>query len=189
MRVRTLVRSGFSAGALLSILVVSARAQDHGCAAVAHQETSAADEAYAHGRYEAAESLYVKALSDNPHDAALSAAMVRTLLHEGRVSDAAAQANRGIADNPTAAAALTAKAEVEYRKGQPWLALETLHTVEKQTTATREHICLAAGSCASTRCMHRSAGNCRRLTTSIPETRTSSGRGCTSFPRHMTLKA
>lgn len=131
MRVRTLVRSGFSAGALLSILVVSARAQDHGCAAVAHQETSAADEAYAHGRYEAAESLYVKALSDNPHDAALSAAMVRTLLHEGRVSDAAAQANRGIADNPTAAAALTAKAEVEYRKGQPWLALETLHTVEK----------------------------------------------------------
>lgn len=131
MRVRTLLRSGFGAGALLFVLVVSARAQGHGCAAVTRQETSAADEAYAHGRYEAAEALYVKALSDNPHDAALSAAMVRTLLHEGRVSDAATQANKGIADNPTAAAALTAMAEVQYGKGQPWLALETLRTVEK----------------------------------------------------------
>jgi tetratricopeptide (TPR) repeat protein len=131
MRVRTLLRSAFSAGALLSVLVVPAPAQGHGCAAVAHQETSTADEAYGHGRYEAAEVLYVKALSDNPHDVALSAAMVRTLLHEGRVSDAATQANRGIADSPTAAATLTAMAEVEYGKGQPWLALETLHTVEK----------------------------------------------------------
>ncbi|MGB9415934.1 MAG: aspartyl protease family protein, partial [Acidobacteriaceae bacterium] len=131
MRVRTLLRSGFSAGALLSVLVISARGQSSGCTAVTHQQTSTADEAYAHGRYEAAEALYVKALSDNPHDAALSAAMVRTLLHEGRVGDAAAQANRGIADNPAAAAALTAMAEVEYRKGQPWLALETLHTVER----------------------------------------------------------
>ena len=112
-------------------LLFPQRAQGHGCAAVTHQPMTAADEAYAHGRYESAEALYVKALSDNPHDAALSAARVRTLLHEGRVSDAAVQANRGIADNPTAAAALTAMAEVEYRKGQPWLALETLRTVEK----------------------------------------------------------
>ncbi|HEX6773747.1 MAG TPA: tetratricopeptide repeat protein [Acidobacteriaceae bacterium] len=118
-------------GALLSVLVVSARAQGQKCAAVAHQETSPADEAYAHGRYADAESLYAKALSENPRDAGLSAARVRALLHEERVSDAVEQANRGIASSPTSAAALTALAEVEYRKGQPWLALETLQTAEK----------------------------------------------------------
>lgn len=131
MRVMRLLRSGFWAGALLSVLVVSARAQDHACAAVAHQEASPADEAYARGQYAAAESLYAKALSENPNDAARSAAVVRTLLHEDRISDAVEQANRGIANSPTSAAALTALAEVEYRKGQPWLALETLQAAEK----------------------------------------------------------
>lgn len=131
MRVGTLVRSGFRAGALLSFLLVLARAQAQGCAPVTHQATSPADEAYAHGRYAAAESLYATALSDNSHDAALSAAVVRTMLHEGRVSDAEAQANRGIADSPTSVAALTALAEVQYRRGQPWVALETLRAAEK----------------------------------------------------------
>src|SRR5690242_8351885 len=131
MRVSTLMLSGFGAGALLSVLVVSARAQGHECTAVVHQMTSPADEAYAHGQYAAAESLYAKALAENPNDAALSAAEVRTLLHEDRVSDAVEQANRGITNNPTSAAALTALAEVEYRKGQPWLALQTINTAEK----------------------------------------------------------
>ena len=54
--------------------------------------------------------------------------MVRQLLKEGRIADAATQANRFVADTPHAAAALTALAEVQLRQGQPWLAALTLDT-------------------------------------------------------------
>ena len=68
----------------------------------------------------------MQSLLQKPNDIALSSALVRTLLHEGKVNDAAAQANKALANDSDSAAALTAVAEVEYRKGQPWLALQML---------------------------------------------------------------
>jgi hypothetical protein len=132
MTVRTLFLKGLNVGALLAVLAaVSVRAQDHHCTQVAQHETSPAEKAYAEGKYEAAESLYVQSLSQNPHDPALSAGLVRTLLHVGRADDAMVQANRALADDPSGAATLTALAEVQYRKGQPWLALQTLSAAAK----------------------------------------------------------
>jgi tetratricopeptide (TPR) repeat protein len=132
MPVRMFFLKGLIVGALLAVLVaVSVQAQDHHCPAVAQHAVSPAEQAYAERKYAAAESLYAQSLAQNPHDPALSAALVRTLLHADRVSDAVEQANRALADDPTGAATLTALAEVQYRKGQPWLALQTLNAAAK----------------------------------------------------------
>jgi hypothetical protein len=65
-------------------------------------------------------------LAQNPQDAEASAALVRTLLHEGKIAQASAQVNTALAANPHASATLTAQAEVELREGEPWLAHQTL---------------------------------------------------------------
>ncbi len=110
---------------------VSLSAQSSPCTAVAPHVATPAEEAYAQGKYDAAESLYVQALAQHPHDQALSAALVHILLHEGKIGDAAVQANKALADDPRSVAGLTALAEVQYRKGQPWLAMGTLDTAIK----------------------------------------------------------
>jgi len=123
---------GAAALAFCFLSITSVRAQGHSCPAVAQHDATPAEEAYAQGKYDAAESLNVQALQQKPHDVALSSALVRTLLHQDKVNDAAAQANKALADNPNSAAALTALAEVEFRKGQPWLALQTLNEATKR---------------------------------------------------------
>ncbi|MGA2169804.1 MAG: tetratricopeptide repeat protein [Terracidiphilus sp.] len=105
---------------------ISVCAQVPACPAVADRAVTAADTAYSEGRYADAEGLYQQALAHSPQDVQLSAALVRTLLHEGKVSQAATQVNTTLAANPHAAATLTALAEVQLREGQPWLALQTL---------------------------------------------------------------
>jgi len=128
--IRSLLR--FKAIAFAYFLgTVSLYAQSTSCPAVAPHVATPAEEAYAHGKYDDAESLYVQALAQHPHDQALSSALVRTLLHLGKVGDAAVQANKALADEPRSAAGLTAMAEVQYRRGQPWLAMETLDTASK----------------------------------------------------------
>jgi tetratricopeptide (TPR) repeat protein len=112
--------------AMLLCPCISVRGQAPACSAVADRPLTAADTAYGDGRYADAESLYRQALAQNPQDVELSAALARTLLHVGKVSQASTQANSALAANPHAAAALTVLAEVQLRQGQPWLALETL---------------------------------------------------------------
>jgi len=96
------------------------------CPAVAEHPATPADTAYSESRYADAEGLYQQALTQQPQDAELADALVRTLLREGKVSQASTQANTALATNPHAAPALTALAEVQLRQGQPWLALQTL---------------------------------------------------------------
>jgi tetratricopeptide (TPR) repeat protein len=114
----------FSAALLLS--ASSAFAQSTACSAVPNHELTPAEVAYQQAKYESAESLYLQALLQKPNDPELNSALVHTLLHESRISDAWNRANKAIADDPRSALALTALAEVQLRKGQPWLALQTL---------------------------------------------------------------
>jgi tetratricopeptide (TPR) repeat protein len=100
--------------------------QTGGCSQVPVHELMPAEAAYQQGKYEIAESLYQQALLQKPNDPDLNSAVVRTLLHEGRISDAWTRANKGAEVAPRSAAALTALAEVQLRKGQPWLASQTL---------------------------------------------------------------
>ena len=96
------------------------------CSEVPAHEVTPAEAAYGQGKYEVAESLYLQALLGKPGDLELNSALVHTLLHEGRIADAWARANKGATDAPRSAAALTSLAEVQLRKGQPWLAAQTL---------------------------------------------------------------
>lgn len=114
----------FSAALLLS--AGPAFAQGAACSALPAHQSSPAEAAYQEAKYERAESLYLQALLQKPNDPDLNAALVHTLLHEGRVSDASNRANKAVADEPRSAGALTALAEVQLRQGQPWLALQTL---------------------------------------------------------------
>jgi hypothetical protein len=132
MQLGILARRHFRTFASVYFLgIVSICAHGTSCTPIALQAATPANEAYAQGKYNDAEFLYVQALTQYPHDQVLSSALVHTLLHEGKVGDAAAQANKGIADDPRSAAGLTSLAEVQYRKGQPWLAMETLDTAAK----------------------------------------------------------
>jgi tetratricopeptide (TPR) repeat protein len=96
------------------------------CSEVPAHEATPAEAAYAQGKYEVAESLYLQELLQKPGDLELNSALVHTLLHEGRIEDAWARANKAAGDAPRSASALTALAEVQLRKGQPWLAAQTL---------------------------------------------------------------
>jgi len=110
---------------------VSLNAQSSPCTAVTPHVATPAGEAYAQGKYDAAESLYMQAVTQHPHNQALSAELVHILLQEGKLSDATVVTNKILAEDPHSVAGLTALAEVQYRKGQPWLAMESLDTAVK----------------------------------------------------------
>jgi tetratricopeptide (TPR) repeat protein len=114
----------FSVAFLLS--AGSVYAQSAACSEVPAHEATPAEAAYGQGKYEVAESLYLQALQGKPDDLELNSALVHTLLHESRIADAWARANKAAADAPHSASALTALAETQLRQGQPWLAAQTL---------------------------------------------------------------
>jgi predicted aspartyl protease len=102
----------------LSIVTGTARCDDLHChAAVAH-EPSPAEKAFLAGNASQAESLYREDLAKSPHDAALTAGLVRTLLREQKVADAASTISAELALTPNSVPLLTASAEVLYRQGQ-----------------------------------------------------------------------
>jgi predicted aspartyl protease/Flp pilus assembly protein TadD len=102
----------------LSIVTGTARCDDLHChAAVAH-EPSPAEKAFLAGNASQAESLYREDLAKSPHDAALTAGLVRTLLREQKVADAASTITAELALTPNSVPLLTASAEVLYRQGQ-----------------------------------------------------------------------
>jgi tetratricopeptide (TPR) repeat protein len=114
----------FSAALLLS--AASGGAQSAACPALPTHQAMPAEVAYQQAKYESAETLYRQALLQEPNDPELNIALVHTLLHENRISDAWAGASRAAESNPRSAGALTALAEVQLRQGQPWLASQTL---------------------------------------------------------------
>lgn len=111
-------------------LTVSAFGQGRTCPVVAATASTPAPAAYAAGHLSQAKDLYEAALTANPSDPQPSAALVRILLRENQVAEAAAQADKGLAANPNSAVALTALAAVQLHQGQPQRALETLKTAE-----------------------------------------------------------
>lgn len=123
------------------LITSSVQGQDHTCPSVPSHDATPAEEAYAQAKYDLAESLYMQALQQKPHDADISSALVRTLLRLNKTSDALVQANKALADNPNSAAVLTALAEVQFHAGQPWLALQTLNEATKKDACyARAHL-------------------------------------------------
>ena len=115
---------------LLLISAASALAQTGACPPVQSHAGTPADSAYSDGNYAEAERLYTQALAQEPGNIALQAALVRTLLHEGKVADAAERVHSMQAADPHSALTFTADAELELRLGEPWQAMQSLDEAE-----------------------------------------------------------
>ncbi len=100
--------------------------QTAACTSVQSKIVTPANTAYGDSDYAKAEQLYTQALAQEPDNIALGAGLVRTLLHEGKVAEAAERVQTMLAADPHSATTLTAEAEVQLRLGQPWQAKQTL---------------------------------------------------------------
>jgi hypothetical protein len=81
-----------------------------------HAPTPAQD-AYLHGNFPEAETLFRQALTDNPSDAAIVVGLVESLLRQQKVTDAATAIKSALTAAPKSAVLLTTLAEVQYRQG------------------------------------------------------------------------
>lgn len=108
------------------LLGATARAGDMGsagddslhCHVIPVHEPTPAENAYLAGNASQAETLYREALAKSPHDAALTAGLVRSLLREQKIDDAASTVNAELTAAPNSVPLLTVLAEVEYRQGK-----------------------------------------------------------------------
>ncbi len=107
-------------------LSAGAISQTSACKVVAAYGAAPAETAYAGGDYTQAETLYTQALVEKPDDERSGAGLVRTLLRERKIAEAANRADSLLAAHPGSAVLLTALAEVQLRQGVPWLAAKTL---------------------------------------------------------------
>ena len=136
------VRTPFSiAFCALTLLVPGAMCFSQSCPAVGARTPTPADTAYLNADYAQAEQLYSQALTQQPQDAALAEALVRTLLREGKTPQAAEEAHAAVSKEPHSADALTALAEVQLRQGKPWLAQQTVESsLAADQCHTRAHL-------------------------------------------------
>ena len=88
------------------------------CHVIAPHEPTPAEKAYLDGNASQAETLYREALAKSPHDATLTAGLVRSLLREQKVDDAASAVNAELTAAPNSAALLAVLAEVQFRQGK-----------------------------------------------------------------------
>jgi len=101
------------------------------CHVIPAHEPTAPEKAYLAGNANQAESLYREALGKAPHDAALTAGLVRSLLREQKVDDAASAVAAELAAAPNSVPLLTASAEVQYRQGKIAQAFATVNEAFK----------------------------------------------------------
>ena len=121
-----------------------AKANPSACPLVPTHQPTPADEAFARGDYTETEGLYRRLLIETPDDERLGADLVRTLLREKKLAEAAAEATRRSNAHPASAPLLTALAEVQLRQGTPWLAAKTLqHVIEIDPCNQRSHLLLS----------------------------------------------
>jgi predicted aspartyl protease len=99
---------------------------------VTHSVTvSLAQEAFLHGKFEEAVHLYQKQLEENPKDTDAIVGLVRVLLRQQKVKEAGDLITPALDADPNSVPLLVAAGEVQYRAGQPWIALETAESAMK----------------------------------------------------------
>jgi tetratricopeptide (TPR) repeat protein len=115
---------------LLLFSAASVLAQTGACPPAQTHAATPADSAYSDSNYAEAEQLYTQSLAQEPGNIALQASLAHTLLHEGKVADAAERVHSMRNADPHSALTLTAEAELELRLGQPWQAVQSLDEAE-----------------------------------------------------------
>jgi len=118
-------------GSVAHASLVEPNGGDTHCHVVPAHEPSAAEKAYLGGNASQSESLYREALGKAPHDPALTAGLIRSLLREQKVDDAASTITAELSLAPASVPLLTASAEVQYRQGKIAEAFATVNQAFK----------------------------------------------------------
>lgn len=114
------------------------------CSMVQPHEPDEAEKALLAADYTRAVDLYQTKLASHPGDAELTAGLVRSLLHEQKLQEAADAVKASLAVAPNSAALISLRGEVEYRQGTPWLAARTAIESEKLDPCyPRNHLLVA----------------------------------------------
>jgi Aspartyl protease/Tetratricopeptide repeat len=120
---------------LAGVLLCARPGHGDSCHVAQPHTPSAAEQALLAGDYGKAAELYRADLAAKPSDAELTAALARVLLRQQKLDDAKNAVEAGLAAKPeskTAQAVLyTAQAEVRYREGLPWDAVNSLDAASK----------------------------------------------------------
>ncbi len=101
------------------------------CTLVSHDAPSEADKAYMAFDFAKAAGLYQAELAKNPNDELLVAGIVRSLLRQQKVQEAADALKAPLAAAPNSAALITLRGEVELRQGMPWAATDSANAAVK----------------------------------------------------------
>jgi hypothetical protein len=108
--------------AMATVALGCAGTQAHGltCTVAKHRTPTDADKAMLAGDYAKAESLYKAELAKQPGDVDSELGLIHAYLREQMVDSAAVEVANALKASPKSAAFVTARGEVEYRKGELW---------------------------------------------------------------------
>lgn len=118
------VRRFFAVSALIMLAPLGSRAAS--CSVAEPHPLTPAQIAAISGRYADAESLYRDAIAKSPGDEELTAGLVRVLLEEQKIDDAATTIQAALLKDAQSPVLLTALAAVQHRQGLPWEEGKTL---------------------------------------------------------------
>jgi predicted aspartyl protease len=114
------------------------------CPVVQPHPPSEAEKAFLSADFAKAVSDYQAALASHTGDAELTAGLVRGLLRQQKVQEAADAVKASLAISPNSAALISLRGEVEFRQGTPWLAIQTALESDKLDTCNpRNHLLMA----------------------------------------------
>ncbi len=125
--VRCVLQNALLLPALVVVLATAAKGQAPACHPSATPPTPASI-AFTEGQTSEAEALYAEDLKAHPGDPSATAGLIRSLLRQGRLSQAADVADQQHASESNSAAVLTALGDLDLRKGLPWEARQVLST-------------------------------------------------------------
>jgi predicted aspartyl protease len=114
------------------------------CKIVQPHLPSEAEKAFLSADYAKAASDYQAGLASHPGDAELTAGLVRSLLRQQKVQEAANAVKASLAVAPGSPALVSLRGEVEFRQGTPWLASQSALDSDKLDPCNpRNHLLLA----------------------------------------------
>jgi predicted aspartyl protease len=114
------------------------------CTVIQPHPPSEAEKAFLAADYAKAASDYQAGLATHPGDPELTAGLVRALLRQQKVHEAADAVKASLAVVPNSAALISLRGEVEFRQGTPWLAAQSAGDSDKLDPCNpRNHLLLA----------------------------------------------
>ncbi len=117
--------------AILLFVGYGAFAQSVKCSVVPRTEPSPAEQAFLHGDFDRAASLYQEQLQQNPNDPSSTVGLVHVFLKQQKVKEADELIQKALARQPGSVPLLVAQGDVQYRDGKPWEAEATANNATR----------------------------------------------------------